>query len=576
MNSRSSGTNSNSPVNSELHYVLPLDIEQISNYQNILSTFQLTEDAKNKLIGNGFVAIRHPIEQYKATYIYPTRIPEVYKKLREYGVPLFVTCDSLLYAFHTAVDNIMKIMEEETLFEKVLKLTMTFLSESVVIYNNLNDDENDLKAAAKLNVAYFSVALKLLVHEENVPAQVLDFVTSELANIVSSSQISRSVIFGYDVDYTQFTTRGHYSDTVKLEKYFKALMWYGMINFELSNSIQLIQACMIAYILSKNEILRTEFDGMKIVTEFLAGMADDVGPYEFLNVMNGIVIGNFNLQLLTDEDFLKRLKTALDKLPPPRIMGGTSVQRMLVPSFSQEIMNKKLEESHGMRLIGQRFTIDSYIFTNLVLLEYTGDTTPFTAVGTIRGFPRGLDAMAVLGSNSARVLLDKLGDSNYKDYDEIFARLQTEVNSYGDDTWSKDIYHGWLYSLRTLLGRFDIRYPTFMSTKAWEYKELVTALASWTTLRHDTILYAKQSYTDLFGPSLLPPESTTLGYVEPVPELYNRILSLVNAFTVFLEKIGATPEYIMIGVGKLKNIVQNMRDISLKELDNEILSERGV
>ena len=37
-------------------------------------------------------------------------------------------------------------------------------------------------------------------------------------------------------------------------------------------------------------------------------------------------------------------------------------------------MNKKLEESRGMRRIGQRFTIDSYIFTNLVLLKYTGDT----------------------------------------------------------------------------------------------------------------------------------------------------------------------------------------------------------
>lgn len=71
MNSRSSGTNSNSPVNSELHYVLPLDIEQISNYQNILSTFQLTEDAKNKLIGNGFVAIRHPIEQWTMRADYP-------------------------------------------------------------------------------------------------------------------------------------------------------------------------------------------------------------------------------------------------------------------------------------------------------------------------------------------------------------------------------------------------------------------------------------------------------------------------------------------------------------------------
>jgi len=52
--------------------------------------------------------------------------------------------------------------------------------------------------------------------------------------------------------------------------------------------------------------------------------------------MNGMVIGNFNLQLLTDEHFLKQLKTALDKLPTPRIMDGISAQRILVPSFSQD------------------------------------------------------------------------------------------------------------------------------------------------------------------------------------------------------------------------------------------------
>jgi hypothetical protein len=150
VNSRISGTNSNSSVKSELHYVLPLDIEQISNYRDILGTFQLTAAAKNILIGNGFVVIRHPTVQYRSTYVYPTGITEVYKKLREYGVPLFVTCDSLLYAFHTGVDNIMKIMEEKRLFEKVLKLTKTFLSESTAIYNSLSDDENDLKMAARL------------------------------------------------------------------------------------------------------------------------------------------------------------------------------------------------------------------------------------------------------------------------------------------------------------------------------------------------------------------------------------------------------------------------------------------
>jgi hypothetical protein len=118
VNSRISGTNSNSSVKSDLHYVLPLDIEQIPNYHDILSTFQLTEVAKNILVGNGFVVIRHPTVQYRSIYVYPTGITEVYKKLREYGVPLFVTCDSLLYAFHTAVDNIMKILEEKTLFER--------------------------------------------------------------------------------------------------------------------------------------------------------------------------------------------------------------------------------------------------------------------------------------------------------------------------------------------------------------------------------------------------------------------------------------------------------------------------
>lgn len=138
--------------------------------------------------------------------------------------------------------------------------------------------------------------------------------------------------------------------------------------------------------------------------------------------------------------------------------------------------------------------------------------------------------------------------------------------------WNKDLYHGSLYSLRALLDSFDSKYPTFMLTKAWKYKELVTALASWTLLRHDTILYAKQSYTDIFGPSIPPPKSTTLGYVEPVPELYDRVLSLVTAVIAFLEKIGAIPEHILIGVEKLKNILKTVMAISLKELKNQPLS----
>jgi len=59
-----------------------------------------------------------------------------------------------------------------------------------------------------------------------------------------------------------------------------------------------------------------------------------------------------------------------------------------------------------------------------------------------------------------------------------------------------------------------------MRTQAWEEEQLNAALASWTELRHDTILYAKQSYTPV--ETSLPP--SVPGYVEPVPEFYGRLL----------------------------------------------------
>lgn len=98
MNSSFTG-NSNSSITSDMHYDLPLDIEKISNFQDILSTFQLSEAAKNMLIKNGFAVIRHrteqyDTEQYKLAYAYPSGIYEVYKNVRRYGIPMFVTCDS--------------------------------------------------------------------------------------------------------------------------------------------------------------------------------------------------------------------------------------------------------------------------------------------------------------------------------------------------------------------------------------------------------------------------------------------------------------------------------------------------
>jgi hypothetical protein len=61
-------------------------------------------------------------------------------------------------------------------------------------------------------------------------------------------------------------------------------------------------------------------------------------------------------------------------------------------------------------------------------------------------------------------------------------------------------------------------------------KTLNTQLASWTHLRHDTILYAKQSYTSnasCFYPA---------GFVEPVPHVWSRMEKMVQHAAELMEK----------------------------------------
>ena len=74
-----------------------------------------------------------------------------------------------------------------------------------------------------------------------------------------------------------------------------------------------------------------------------------------------------------------------------------------------------------------------------------------------------------------------------------------------------------------------------MQTQAWQHKQLQTQLASWAELRHDTILYAKQSYT-AYAICEYP-----AGYVEPYPDFYAR----VKYFAEEAARLIATVQYLV-------------------------------
>ena len=221
----------------------------------------------------------------------------------------------------------------------------------------------------------------------------------------------------------------------------------------------------------------------------------------------------------------------------------------------------------------QRFTPDSYIHQNLVYDQVPPDVG--TAVNP-RLLPRGLDIMAVLGSERAYEILDQiLEETRYENYDTQVTKLKKEFDVLNTEDWWQNIYYGWLYTLMGVLPEFGSDYPPFMQTTAWQDKSLSTALASWTELRHDTILYVKQSAAEAGegGEGWAPVIPEPKGYVEPNPEFYQRLEKLITLTYNGLSEKNMLPPELERKSRKFLDIISRLKTIAVKELNNEVLNK---
>ena len=560
---------------------------------------------------NGFV-----ITSY---YMDETNIVEPYNYLKNQDIPIFVTSDTLLHLYHIQFDEILKGIEEREFFDKILDLSKALFDKSKQDYDYFTDE--DLKEASRRNVAFFGVALSLLqtatedyddsedITEVSftIPGYVDDEASEELSYIEAQDGYHDSPLFIYKEDYSQYKPRGHYTRSELLKRYFKAMMWYGRMSFlmkggepygqesffeflisEEDAKIQTIQASMMATALPNLEVddenLEELWTRIYTVTSFFVGASDDLTPYEYLDCIQEVYGSRFNATEFADDDKILELKIKLVQLRSPEIYGGTGqIIIYTVPGVSATVedLNTVLEKTKGMRLMGQRFIPDSYMFQQLVFPavdEYRGTGSPFTfgtsaLGGAGRYFPRGLDVMAVLGSNRALEILENEGDTEYDNYYEQLNSLQENFSSLNVTEWNRNLYFSWIYTLKALLNESNTLSPTFMQTTPWLDKQLYTSLASWAELRHDTILYAKQSYTPVEATSIPPPEKPVVGYVEPVPEFYTRILALTKMTRTGLTDLNVLTATEIYRLEELESIIQTLIDISKDELENKELTD---
>ncbi|HEX8231614.1 MAG TPA: DUF3160 domain-containing protein [Chloroflexia bacterium] len=535
----------------------------LSNVTNVRD-FELSPAARALIEQNAFVAQFPKEEQYKQFY-------QLYEDGRYASKPIFVTTDSVLHVYHLMFDKLLRSTETKYLIADLKGLNAAMLQASMAQYESLRGTAAE--SAAKRNVGYFALASKLIDPNVTVPALVQAEVSQDLAQIDAHQGLGASAVFGigssveYLEDFSQYVPRGHYTRSEDLKRYFRAMMWYGRMTFRL-NSVEETKSALLI-----TQALQTAKSGDKTAaalwariyepTSFFVGGSDDLTYLDYAPLMQQ-ALGS-DPRAVADNAKVAQFQELAKTLEGPK-----------VNSMFVYITEDKEAVTKGLRMMGQRFTLDAYVFGQLI---WRNVGNPNGSDAEKRWLPKGLDVPAAFGSQEAVSILEGLGETKYMSYTLQLNKVRGEINSLSDSQWTENLYWSWLYSFRPLLQpkAANSGYPSFMTNSAWTRKNLNTVLGSWTELKHDTILYAKQVMAEMGGG---PPE-TIKGYVEPEPEFYARIAALIGMTRDgllargLLEKTAedAFPATEYSTLTNLYNLALDLKRISEKELSNQWLTE---
>jgi len=518
--------------------------------------FKFSPTAKGLFIKNSFVVVPNS---------YTKEFFALYNDNKFRKMPSFITTDSVLHSYHLFFDHLLRVVETEELAPELAELTKAMLSQSQNQYETLKG--TDWESAARRNVGFFAVAGKLLDSDMPIPPIVKNEAEKEMALMESHQGVAVSPLMdiggsgGGDPlleDYSQYIPRGHYERTDLLKAYFKSMMWYGRLTFRTKNENETKSALLITLALDK-ESTRRKWEQIYTTTNFFVGKSDDISYYQLKELADKIYGKNASpKRVVPNPDKWNSFLADVRKLEPPAV---NSIPVFNITS-SADLDNK----TKGFRFMGQRFTLDASIFQQLNPNQ-VGDNS----LGNQRMLPKGLDIPAAMGSTEAYAILQSMKETDYRNYPENMSKLKTYISGLKNEIWRQNLYWGWLYALKPLVQEKPEGYPSFMRTSAWVRKELNTYLGSWTELKHDTILYAKQFYAlrGIASKDVIDDR----GYVEPNPYVYARLASLVKMTEDGLQDSELLNEQDKSSLERMEKLVLSLKTISEKELSNTPLTD---
>jgi len=489
----------------------------------------------------------------------------------ELDLPVFISTDCILEAIHRSYDLILKRLEYDLLIPN-LKVALKLMASDMTELQNKYGNNPGLHDALWDADLYVTVARSLLDHVTYSATMVNQGrVDSLLTEIYQGGMVKRPLFSERDrlLDFSQFIPRGHYYNEwpgEEMEEYFRAMMWLGRIDFFLTPppvfgeppwSREEIRRMHIgSYLLQELLINSGAMDILEEndrIIEFMVGEADNLTPWEYNDLIRSVPKLESAASLLSDEVY-----DAYYEAVSTSLLGEQKILSSLFRSDPYDPEPMELPVSY--RIFGQRFMIDSYILSNVVFdrITYQGNKIK-------RMMPDPLDAIFALGNNNAGELMKEEIETYH--YASQLDALRYLVEAYDEEFWTQSLYNIWVNSLRQLNPSLTGNEPHyFMNTVAWQQQKLNTQLASWAQLRHDNLLYTKQSYTGL-GSCSFPH-----GFVEPYPEFYKNISLFSEMARVFFSDNLEDGSHITSYFSNLRTIMEKLTVIAEKEVMLESLN----
>lgn len=553
------------------NFVGDLNLNNINTryLDSIISKYSLTQHELSLLDQNGF---------FVSERLKKIAFGEAFLEIFHKDLPVYISTDAILHPLHISYDRILKDVELGITIDRLTSMLQAMHSQQSLLASNYSAYP-EMQTMLKDVDVYFTIPLKLLGLNVNphYPSNQ-PFISFILSEIVAEEADTISLFSSNCkwIDWSQFKIRGHYTDDPELGKYFQAMIWLGRTELYLSkpNAVaappcvgqtfqdiqrQIIDAFLI-YELFQISNATLAYEEIEDILTFFVGEQDNVTIDNLEYLKNAVNLNNFSA--LLDSIKVVELQDTLANQP---FANQLILSQML---WSNPMSPDSIVPASAFMLFGQRFVIDSYVTATVVYdkIKYFDDKP-------CRLIPSTQDVLFSLGNDASLQLLQPELEAWH--YSTNLAALRYLIDTFDGSFWNSSLYNIWLNSIRELNPIEDrSSLPSFMQTAAFWQKMMNTQLSSWTELRHDNLLYAKQSYS---GGTIC---SYPYGYVEPFPEFYNGLKNFAQIASTKLQTLNFPDPGYQQGLVNyfthLYKTADTLMNISNKELNNIPLNQQEI